>query len=327
MAITLISAGFTNAGVSLIMNGSFENDGSIPNITTKSPRYWCDVVLPAGKFLGWVATDWSTHGDRSLTFYSGFGTFSNGEKATASQEVFLTDVNQIIFDVKLVTSEGQPWPAGKRSAIVLIDGDIVWDSNTLGPSGNGEYLNVAVDVNQAYRDANIHTLAVGMKSNVNETSYFYEYLARWDFAKFDTHCGGIGYMAEDFDHDCRVDINDLGTLAGQWLTAEPNEEYDLFADGVINFQDYAYFAEYWQCTSRWENWQDSNFVEMELPVSDMDNSGRVDYGDILIMVSNWLSTGDCISADLNRDHKVDSKDFTILNSQWLEKSWLFYVAE
>jgi hypothetical protein len=325
-AITLITAGIADAGVSIVMNGSFENDGSIPNITTKSPRYWCDVDLLASRFGGWVNEDASTHGGYCLTLYSQmFETFTAGETATVSQSVYLEDVNQIIFDVTLGSIWGTDYWDPNRSAVVKIDGNTVWDSVVdLGPGAKGLYTDVAVDVNGAYKDPNLHVLSLSIKVNSGGNSNI-QYWAQWDFVKFNTHCGGFGYMPEDFDRDCCVDINDLGAIAGQWLSAEPNERYDLFTDGVVNFQDYVYLAEYWKCTSRWENWQDSNFVEMEVPVSDMDNSGRVDYGDILIMGSNWLTTGDCLGADLNRDRKVDSKDFTILNSQWQEKSWLLVV--
>lgn len=326
------SVAWGEAGVSLVMNGSFENDGEIEDITVKAPQHWCDVNVPDDdRFDGWVRAnvDWLTHhydvdDGNCLTLYTGFGDFYDGEMATVSQEVYLMDVNQVIFDLKLVTTEGDPWPDQKRSAVVLIDySDIIWDSNDWTPDGNGEYRNHAVTIDQKYRDSNSHILSLGIKANVSETEFFYEYLARWDFVKFDTYCGGFGYLWEDLNLDCYVDMRDLEILAGQWLAEDPNEEYDLFQDGIVNFRDFAFFAEYWMSNTYWENWQDDNCFEMELLVGDIDDSGEVNYGDIATFVDNWLSGESCNRADLNEDGFVNFQDFAILADQWLQISWLY----
>ncbi|MBA7666402.1 hypothetical protein ES703_74482 [subsurface metagenome] len=389
--VILLLAHWAQGGVSMVRNGSFENDGVIPDIAAKAPQYWCDVNLPVDKFGGKVDTVWSTYGDYSLTLYSeALGTFDANDMATVSQQVYLTDVNQILFDIKLSTNWATiPWDSSKRSAILLIDGNIVWDSNTsLGPNANGEYLNQTVDVNQIYKDANSHTLSLGIRTNIAEEDPYIYYLAQWDFVKFDTHCGGFGYLPEDLNRDCYVDILDLGMLAEEWLGEEPAYNCDLFGDdeGIVNLRDFAIFASYWRddtcqqsnwCggsdfdrsrtidfadlrifaeywlepvvtllsdlntdgainfkdvaifangwldNTDWENWQDDNCYEMELLAGDIDDSGEVYYGDILMLADNWLSEGRCIRADINEDNIVNFLDFAIIADEWLLKSWLY----
>lgn len=311
-------------GVSLVMNGSFENDGPIGDIGTNAPQYWCDVNIPTDKFLGWIDSDWSSYGNYSLNLYSGFGTFIVGEMAGVSQLVHLTDVNRIIFDVELITTEGQPWPEGKRSAVLLIDReDIIWDSNNMAPSGSGEYFGVAVDVNEKYKDANSHILSLAIKANVSETEYFYEYLARWDFVKFDAYCGGFGYLWEDLNQDCYVNMLDLEMLAGQWLAEDPNEEYDLFQDGIVDFHDFAFFAKYWMSNTYWENWLDDNCFEMELLAGDLNNDGTVNLRDFAILARDWIKEGNCIRGDIDRSEIVDCDDLSKLVDEWLQINWLY----
>jgi hypothetical protein len=390
ITVMLLLALWAQGGVSMVRNGSFENDGVINFITAEDPpQYWCDVNIPSGKFGGYVDTVWSTHGNYSLTLYSeALGTFDANDMATASQQVYLADVNQIIFDIKLSTDwSAIPWDS-TRSAILLIDGNIVWDSNTsLGPNADGEYLNQTVDVNQIYKDANSHVLSLGIRTNIAEEKPYIYYLAQWDFVKFDTHCGGFGYLPEDLNRDCYVDFLDFAMLAGQWLAEEPAYNCDLLADdeSIVNLRDFAILASYWQdsacgplngCrgsdfdgsrtvdfadlmifaeywlepvvalsdlnTDRvvdfkdvaifaggwldntdWENWQDDNCYEMELPAGDVDDSGEVYYGDILMLADNWLSEGKCIRADINKDDVVNFLDFAIIADEWLLRSWLY----
>jgi hypothetical protein len=389
ITVMLLLSLWALGGVCMVRNGSFENDGVINFIAAEDPpQYWCDVNIPSDKFSGWVSTGWKTHGGYSLTFYSGFATFTAGDMATVSQQVYLADVNEIIFDVTLGTIGGYTWDPNERSAVLLIDGNVVWDSNTsLGPNADGEYLNQTVDVNQIYKDANSHTLSLAMKANKDKTEWYYEYLLQWDFVKFDTHCGGFGYLPEDLNRDCYVDFLDFAMLAGQWLAEEPAYNCDLLADdeSIVNLRDFAIFASYWQdsacgplngCggsdfdgsrtvdfadlmifaeywlepvvalsdlnTDRvvdfkdvaifaggwldntdWENWQEDNCYEMELLAGDVDDSGEVYYGDILMLADNWLSEGKCIRADINKDDVVNFLDFAIIADEWLLRSWLY----
>lgn len=327
--VMLLADNSAQAGVSVVLNGSFENNGSIPDITAKAPQRWCDVNLPAGKFGGWVGTVWSTHADCSLTLYSkANSTFDVNDTATVSQQVYLKDVNQIIFDIELNTDwpDDVDWDPDKFSAVVMIDGNSVWDSNDLELSGNGQYAGEVngIDIN----DANLHTLSLGIRANTTaSTPYYISYLVRWDFVKFDTHCGGFGYLPEDISRDCYVNEFDLEMLAGQWLAEKPAEKYDLFEDDrdTVNFKDYAILADSWLDYRDWRNWQDPNFVELEMPLADLNNDGVVNLRDFAILAGDWMTDGPCLrgNIDLSEDGIVDYNDLSIMTDEWLLKSWLY----
>lgn len=322
--VMVLFANYVQAGVSLVKNGSFENDGLINDIIEESPHHWCDVNIPSDKFGGYVYIDWSTHGSYSLTLYSQiFEPLTAGDTAKVSQQVYLENVNQIIFDVKLGTTIGSGWDPAKRSALVLVDGIIVWDSNDLG---DGQYT---VEVNNIdINDTNLHTLSLAMRINVSETEWFYEYLAQWDFVKFDTHCGGFGYLSEDLNHNCYVDMNDLRMLAEQWLAREPDYQYDLFQDDkrIVNFRDYSVLASSWRDFRDWKGWQDPDFVIFELPASDLNDDGIVDLRDFAILAGNWKVEGSCIRADIDRSEVVDYGDVYEMADEWLSRSWLYKLT-
>ena len=386
--IMVLAGNSAQAGVSLIMNGSFEKDGIISDITAQAPRRWCDVNLPAGQFGGKVETTWKSHGDYSLSLYSGYGMFNAGDMATVSQEVYLADVSQIIFDLRLGTYAGFAWDPVKRSALLLIDGNVVWDSSDWVPDAIGEYRNQMADVNEIYKDADLHTLSLAIRANVTGMEYAFNYLAQWDFIKFDTYCGGFGYLPEDFNFDCYVDMLDLKVLAGQWLGGELNQYYDLFRDDedIINFPDFATFSSYWQDTNcpqtvwcggsdfnrsgtvdftdlkifaehwlgqvvfllsdlaeddvvnfndfaffaemftsntDWKNWQEENCFEMELLASDLDYNGIVNLRDLAILIGDLGSGGPCNRSDIDDSGIVDYRDIAKLADEWLLKSWLY----
>ncbi len=329
--MVVLLGNFVQAGVSLVKNGSFEDDGVInPVTTTQTPHYWYDVSIPS-KFGGYVNTAWSSHGyddgdGNSLTLYSrSLAKCNAGDMAAVSQDVYLTeDANQIIFDLKLSSSSGA-WDPVKRSAVVLIDGAAVWDSYYWTPDANKEYHNQIVDITDinGVGDGNLHSLSLAIRSNVTETSYPYvEYRVRWDFVKFNAHCGGFGYLQGDLNRDCRVDTNDLRVLAERWL-GDANDEYDFDYEDTVNFHGFANLADNWLDNSDWRNWRNDNCYEVGLLSLDFDDSGMVDYGDVFVLAENWLNEGSGIAADLNGDNKVNFLDFAILAGQWRMKSWLY----
>lgn len=336
-AVAIIMLLFTNltlAGVSIVMNGSFETDSEgIGDITVLAPKRWCDVNLPSG-FYGWISTDWSTHpdGDSNSLTLCWYDTLTNvNNTATVSQQVYLGDVNQITFDIKLDTdwSPDVKWDANEFRAMLLIDGNSIWDSNDLS---DGEYSIEVNDIN--INDAELHTLSLAMEVNkVEGTALWVYYRARWDFVKFDTHCGGFGYLPQDLNHDCFVNINDLGALAEQWLAEDPNYGYDLFYDeeDIVNFHDFAVFADYWlgnlMANTYWENWPDPNCYEIELLSADLNNDGIVNLLDFAILSGDWRAEGPCIKGDIDRTGEnagvVDYRDLSIMAEQWLQRSWLY----
>jgi hypothetical protein len=312
-----IYEGVKRRNISLIKNGSFENDGVINSITADdTPQYWCDVNIPSDKFGGWINDIyWSTHDGNSLTLYSKmFEMFTAGDIATVSQQVYLMDVNEIIFDVRLGTFGGEPWDPNERSAVLLIDGNVIWDSNTsLGPNADGEYLNQTADVNQTYKDENSHTLSLGIRANISELSFF-QYWAQWDFIKFDAYCGGFGYLPEDLNRDCYVDILDLEMLAKEWLAEEPAYNCDLFADeeSIVNLRDFAVFGSYW----RDDTCQSSNGCRG----SDFDGSRMVDSADLTIFAEYWLEPVVTLLSDLNKDRVINFEDVAIVAGGWLDNT-------
>ncbi len=332
---TAIMAGllFTNdvqAAVSLVRNGSFEYDGQIADVTVKPPKYFCDVNVPTTKFGGYVDTTWSTYinGGYSLTLYSKYDAKCNaGDKAMVSQQVYLTDVNEIIFDLEVSSSySSSPWDPNLRSALVLIDGSVVWDSNDWTPDSNDEYRNQTIDVNEIYKDENPHTLSLAIRSNVTEVFKPYvEYRTRWDFVKFDTHCGGFGYLPEDLDRDCYIDFVDFAMLAGHWLEPDPDYEHDLFEDedNIINELDLMVFSDGWLDNSDWRNYQEDNCYEAELLASDLNDDGVVDLRDFAILAGYWRSGQSCIRADVDNSGEVDYDDISVMADEWLQRSWVY----
>ncbi len=298
--IMMLLANKTKAGVSVVVNGSFEDDGTtIADITAEIPHGWDDVNMPSSGFSGSVYADWATHGDYYLNLYTNaYETFAAGETATISQQVYLADVNQIIFDLKLDTTYGDPWDPAKRTAVILIDGAVVWKSNSVGSDVRDEYFDQTVDVNGIY-DASPHTLALGIRANVSETSYI-DYRTQWDFVRFDTYCEGFGFLPGDINRDCYVDWFDLEMLAGQWLVESPAEKYDLFrdTDNTVNFNDFAVLADSWMSDSYG---QDSNLL-----ATDLNYDGIVNFIDFAILAQDW------------RAGAADYNDIAILADEWLQ---------
>jgi hypothetical protein len=306
--VMLLSGNLTKAGVSVIVNGTFEKDGWISNITEENtPHGWPDVNLPEKKFVAWVENDWSTYVDYgySLTLCTNANqTVEIGDMAMVSQEVYLEDVNEIIFDVKLGTEYSYiPWDSQKRSAVLLIDDDIVWDSDVLGVGANGEYRDITIDVNELY-GAGLHKLSLAIRIDAVETSYW-QYWAQWDFIRFDTHCEGFGYLRADLNYDCYVDWPDLKILAEQWLEEPSDERYDLFAgdENIIDLYDFSVLAESWMDSSYW---QPDQLLDM-----DRNNDGIVNFIDFAFLAKDWEL------------ESVDYDDINKLAEQWLETNWIY----
>jgi len=324
-AVLVFFAGRAQAQVSVVMNGSFENDGVVSDVSAGLPERWEMVDVAEGQFAGWIDEDWSTHGRYSMTLYSRpTGMFEAGDVCRVSQQVYLQDVEEIIFDIRLDTDwSGIAWSNEKRSAQVLLDGQVLWDSVLLGPDADGEYSVVVdgIDVN----DANEHTLSLAMRANVSEAKPYVAYIAQWDFVKFDTHCGGFGYLPQDLSRDCYVDMTDLKLLAARWLSTSADYPYDLAPDveGCVNLADFTVFSDRWLANTDWKNYGSAGNYEMKLLEMDLNDDGVVDAGELAKVANDWLSEGAELGGDLDGDGTVDFRDFAAVAGQWQMHSWLY----
>jgi hypothetical protein len=55
-------------------------------------------------------------------------------------------------------------------------------------------------------------------------------------------------------------------------------------------------------------------------LSDMDNSGRVDFADFSYLAGYYGQEGEKLSGDLNRDGKVDLEDISLITADWLKST-------
>ena len=257
MILVLFAAGWANADVCEIVNGSFEDDGRIDDITAQEPNGW-EPNVPSSKFTASTEASWSTDGNFSLYLYSlWFKAFDANDTAIVSQDVFLDDVNEITFDLKLDTYTGLAWDPNIATTVVMIDDEIVWEPNSANLDIRGEYIDQSYTVQDKFRDGNPHKLSVGLRINVDTQSGFFEfYRVRWDSIDCVIFCEGGGLLAGDFNRDCIVDAGDLQQAAEVWLLeVESADKYNLFRDddsagfGTINFYDLAILADNWLLTS------------------------------------------------------------------------------
>jgi len=289
--VMLLFAGWAQAEVCFIVNGSFEDDGYIDDINAIEPNGW-DVNMPADKFTGYVYSDWVTDANYNLTLYSEWlQAFEVNDMTTVSQQVDLANANEIFFDLRLGN-----WNADKISAVVLIDEDVVWDSNDLS---TGEYPNEVYTVEDKYRDGELHRLSFGLRVKVEETLW-QRYFTDWDYIECTEFCGGFGLLAGDFDRDCYVDVNDLKMFTDVWLDAvDPNDKYNLFQDeldpnGIINFLDFAIYADSWDGNMPdlkmfTDVWLEEVGRNHEYNLFQYDK-GIINFLDFAIFADNWLKT-------------------------------------
>jgi hypothetical protein len=260
ITLMLLAAGWANADVCQIVNGSFEDDGTVDDITVQEPNGW-EPNVPSGKFMASTDASWSTDGNFNLLLYSiWFMAFDANDAAIVSQDVVLDDVNEITFDLKLDTYSGLGWDPNIATAVVMIDDQIVWEPNSAKADIRGDYIGQSYAVQEKYRDGNPHKLSLGLRINIATQSGFFEfYRVRWDSIDCVLYCDGGGFLAGDFNHDCLVDVNDLQQVAGVWLLdVESTDKHNLFRDddlagiGTINFYDLAILADNWLLTSYME---------------------------------------------------------------------------
>jgi len=241
-----------------IINGSFEYDGRINDIAKQDPNGWIADVN-SGKFTAKTDTSWSTDGNFSLNIFSqGFTPFVAGEKATVSQQVFLTGVNEIKFDLKMDTYTGAKWNADNATAFMMIDDEVVWEPNSTDSELRGVHTDQSFTVEDKYKDGNSHTLSFGLRINVDTANGFFEFYHTWwdSIECINSICDGSDLLDGDFNQDCFVDIYDLRLAADVWLVEVPSsDQYNLYKDddiddnGIINFLDLSILADNWLLSS------------------------------------------------------------------------------
>jgi len=162
--VTLLAGNLARAEDCNMINPSFEDDALINDIAIQEPNGW-SVDLLYDMFGGYVASNWSTDGPYSLTLHSEKRQYLAGDTARVSQQIDLIDVNYITFDVKLATVYASaPWDPNVCSAVLLIDDDVVWESNSVGSDVRGEYLDRVYVVEAKYKTEDLHILSLGMRT-------------------------------------------------------------------------------------------------------------------------------------------------------------------
>ena len=304
------------AGVSFVMNNSFEADGYIGYVSPSNHPYWWDEIdIPDG-FSCSVDDYWNSLGEYSLVLLtSPYEEYEVGEKAMVSQKVYLEDVNTVSFDLKLTGEEG--WDSNNVTAFIAIDGNDIWESNE--PPEYFSYEETIL-VPDYYKDTNSHTLTVGIRADVNDMLW-YTYEANWDFIRFDTHCDGLGHHQWDVNLDCEVDKQDLYMIAENWLadTTEMVCRSDVFQDdqAVVNFNDYADVINHLGISSDIGN--PDSWPVISIHDFDFNFDGHADMSEIMIVVekiaSSWLEQGSNLEADYNQDKIVNFKDYAFAVGQ------------
>jgi len=292
--VMLLACNLARADDCEIVNGSFEEDGWINDILTKDPNGWV-VSVESEWFDGKVSQEWEREGDFNLElFTTRYKTFDVNDMIKLSQQLDLTEVNDISFDIYLDTYPvTKKWNPAECTAVLLIDEDVVWESNSVGLDVRGPYLDQVYDVDDKYRDGELHTLSLGMRVNVG-AKVNTAYITYWDFVRcaFREYCD---FPRGDINLDCVVDMNDMVVVAELWLEeVDPNAvsnlsgEGDLLGFGNINFMDFAFLAGGWdggftQVKSLAGKWLDDavepNDIDNLFHEDDVDPNGVINFFD------------------------------------------------
>ncbi len=257
--LMLVTANHVRAADGDLVNAGFEADQWIGDVRVQPPTGW-DVNLPARMFSGSVVSSESADGLYALKLSAyWFVTFSGGETATVSQMVSLDSVAEIVFDLRLGTSgRAVGWDPNICRAVVLIDEDVVWESDFAGADIRGDYPDQVYVVDDKYRDGMLHRLSLGLRMYADGI-FFEMYDSYWDGVEFRLGSGGGDFLPGDFDADGLIDARDLMLMAGMWAADVPADS--LFnlgtgptedpngAVGRINFFDLAVLAESWRGSS------------------------------------------------------------------------------
>jgi len=92
--LMLFAANSANAEVCEIIDGSFEDDGTIDDITAQEPNGW-EPKVPSDKFTASIDASWSTNGRFSLFLASiWFKAFDANDSMILANNWLLTSYNE-----------------------------------------------------------------------------------------------------------------------------------------------------------------------------------------------------------------------------------------
>lgn len=289
-----------------IANGSFENDGWINDILAEEPNGW-NVSALSQWFDGRVNQEWVTEGSFNLELFSArYQTYNANDTILLSQQLELTDVNNITFDVYLDTYPViKVWNPAECTAVFMIDEDVVWESNSVGDDARGPYPDQVYDVNDKYRDGQLHTISLGIRINVG-AKLNTAYITQWDFLRCSYFCESGGFPYGDLNFDCSVDMKDLGVVADLWLgLVDPEDavnmsvEGDLAGYGIINFMDFALIAGDWdgslssidRFAEKWLEDVESDDIDNLFHEDDVDPNGVINFFDYAVFIKALMDDG------------------------------------
>jgi hypothetical protein len=67
---------------------------------------------------------------------------------------------------------------------------------------------------------------------------------------------------------------------------------------------------------------------MEKLELDLDNSGQIDIGEVMVLSEYWLADGKCAGIELSGSNEVvNFVDFAELLNYWGMRDWLYYVQD
>ncbi|MHC5001350.1 MAG: EF-hand domain-containing protein, partial [Planctomycetota bacterium] len=131
--------------------------------------------------------------------------------------------------------------------------------------------------------------SIKIKSSVDETLFDVSNSFRIDMPDGDFNCNGC------------VKFDDFIELANQWLDTN-NLTADIDNSGKVDFKDFTIFAGNWDLCPM-------------AAKGDFNIDGCVDLNDLAEMSGQWLNIGDLIT-DIDNSGKVDFSDFSILAENW-----------
>ena len=192
----------------------------------------------------------------------------------------------------------------EATVVLLIDDEVVWESNSVGSDVRGEYFNQIYTVEDKYRDEVLHKLSLGIRVDVDQM-IFRRYFTHWDSIECTLFCDGGGFLAGDFNRDCYVDVNDLKLAADVWLDEVDQFDRrnlskgdDLPGYGTMDFFDFAVYAQSWQgdaadlkmFADKWLDEVDLDDSYNLFKNNDVEPAGIVNFFDFSMFADDWLST-------------------------------------